>query len=92
MAKLTFWEVVTDEEKNEVSISGPSTNDISLTKRTYDLQCRGVSIRCNTPEIKNYPTKESIIEEYARMGYKYVEHSILSYYESKNLKYIQKPI
>ncbi len=83
MSKLIFWEVVTDEEKKEVSISGPSTDDRLLTDRTYKLQCKGVAIRCNTPETKHYPTKESLIDEYAKMGYNYVKHSILHYYESK---------
>lgn len=92
MSRLIFWEVVTDEEKKEVSIIGPSTDDRLLTKKTYDLQCRGVSIRCNTPETKNYPTKESVIAEYAKLGYKYVEYSIINYYESKNLRYIKEPI
>ena len=85
MGVKLFWLVVKDGKRKLISIEGKTYDDREFTNRVFCLQQKGCLISCNTPEVSNATTKDYIISEYKKMGFDYIEDSILDFYESQNL-------
>lgn len=81
MEKSTmYWLIAKDYREQLFSIEGKHWDDRSFTQDINALQKKGAPVKCETPEVTVYPTKEDLIKGFDEINYKYSESSVLDKY------------